>query len=240
MEPKPNMPKFFVVATPIGNLNDISKRALDILKRVDFILAEDTRRTKKLLNAFHIKTPVISYHQHSRLRKVEQILNYLKEDRNLALVTDAGTPGISDPGNQLIAEVVKTTKTKIIPIPGPCALTAIASVSGLPLDKFLFLGFPPNKKKRKKFFKKIEESEYPVIIYESCHRILKTLNELHPDFEIVLGRELTKKFETIYRGKPKIIIEKLNRDSTKGEFVIVIRGQSPEAVQPKFPVNPHG
>jgi 16S rRNA (cytidine1402-2'-O)-methyltransferase len=220
------MPKFFVVSTPIGNLDDISARALETLKRVDFILCEDTRRTQKLLNRYNITTKTISYHQHSKLAKINYILQ-LSKNNNLALVCDAGTPGISDPGNKLIEKIIETGEDiEIIPIPGASALTALASVSGLPMDRFLFLGFIPQKKKRKKFFEKILKSEYPVIIYESCHRILKTLNqlkELSPDLEIVVGRELTKKFETIYRGKIDKVIEKIEKDKVKGEFVIIVK-----------------
>ncbi len=215
------MSKLFVVATPIGNLEDISKRAIETLQRVDFILAEDTRRTQKLLNTFNIKTKVISYHQHSKLQKLDKILKLLKGGNDLALVTDAGTPGISDPGNKLVAKVASFVE--VIPIPGPSAITAIASVAGMPMDRFLFLGFPPHKRKRKKFFEKIEKSEYPVIIYESCYRILKTLGELDPDFKIVVGRELTKKFERIYRGTVKEAIKEIQKDKIKGEFVMVIQ-----------------
>ena len=220
------MSKFFVVSTPIGNLDDISIRAIETLKRVNFILCEDTRRTQKLLNHYNITTRSISYHQHSKFSKVNRILNLLK-DNDLALVCDAGTPGISDPGNKLIKKIIETGEdVEIIPIPGASALTALASVAGLPMDRFLFLGFIPQKKKRTKFFERILKSEYSVIIYESCHRILKTLNqlkELSPDLELVVGRELTKKFETIYRGKIDKVIEKIEKDKVKGEFAIVIK-----------------
>jgi len=225
------MPKFFVVSTPIGNLDDISARALETLKRVDFILCEDTRRTQKLLNHYNITTKTTSYHQHSKVAKINYILR-LSKNKDLALVCDAGTPGISDPGNKLIEKIIETGEDiEIIPIPGASALTALASVSGFPMDRFLFLGFIPQKKKRKKFFEKILKSEYPVIIYESCYRILKTLNqlkELSPNVEIVVGRELTKKFETIYRGKIDKVIERIEKDKVKGEFVIIIRGLSPK------------
>jgi len=213
------MPKLYIVATPIGNLKDITLRAIETLKRVDFVLCEDTRRTKKILNHYDIKTKTLSYHQHSKRERVEQILDLLKEN-DLALVTDAGTPGVSDPGNELIEKVVEKGN-EVIPIPGPSAVTAIASVAGLPMDKFLFLGFIPLKK-RKKFFEKIINSEYPVIIYESCHRILKTLEQLKEfkNFNLVIGRELTKKFETVYRGR----IDKVQKeiDNPRGEFVIII------------------
>jgi len=220
------MSKLFVVSTPIGNLDDISARAIETLKRVNFILCEDTRRTQKLLNHYDIKVKTISYHQHSRLGKIDYILRLLK-DHDLAMVCDAGTPGISDPGNKLIEKVIDTKEDiEIIPIPGPSALTAVASIAGFPMDRFLFLGFIPQKRKRAKFFEKILKSEYSVIVYESCHRILKTLNqlkELSPDLDIVVGRELTKKFETIYRGKIDKVIQKLEKDKVKGEFVIVIK-----------------
>ena len=213
------MNKLYIVATPIGNLKDITIRALHILAEVDLILCEDTRMTKKLLNHYDIKTRVESYHQHSKLKKVNYIIDLLKQGKNLALVSDSGTPGISDPGNKLIEELKDITE--IIPIPGPNAVATIASVSGFPMDKFVFLGFPPHKKARNKFFKEVAESKHPVILYESPYRILKTLKELSElkDFDIVVGRELTKKFETIYRGKARNIIKQIK---PKGEFVIVI------------------
>jgi len=214
------MSKLYIVATPIGNLKDITLRALHVLENVDLILCEDTRVTKKLLNHYNINTPVESYHQHSKISKVNKIINLLEQGKNLALVSDSGTPGISDPGNKLIEEIKDIAE--IIPVPGPNAVATIASISGLPMDKFVFLGFPPHKKGRNKFFKEVAEYKYSVIIYESPHRIIKTLNELK-DFDIVVGRELTKKFETIYRGKIKDIISRLEKEKPKGEFVIVIR-----------------
>lgn len=217
----------YVVATPIGNMEDISKRALRILSEVDLILCEDTRNTKKILNEYQIKTPTLSYHQHSKLAKIEEIINYLKEGRNLALVTDAGTPGISDPGGQLVDKVYEAG-LKVISVPGPSALAAAASISGFAMDKFLFLGFPPAKKKRKKFFGEVVESKYPVIFYESPHRIIKTLNELDEAYQsfnltahVVVCRELTKKFETIYRGKITEVISKISQGEDRGEFVII-------------------
>jgi 16S rRNA (cytidine1402-2'-O)-methyltransferase len=217
------MAKLYIIATPIGNLKDISLRALEILKEVDLILCEDTRKTKILLNHYQINIPVESYHQHSNLKKVDYIVNLLKQGKNLALVSDSGTPGISDPGNRLI-ELLNTKyqiQTTIVPIPGSSAITAIASVCGFPMDKFIFMGFPPHKKGRQKFFKEVAEYKYPVILYESPYRIIKTLKELGvlADFEVVIGRELTKKFETIYRGKISEIINQIN---PRGEFVIVI------------------
>jgi 16S rRNA (cytidine1402-2'-O)-methyltransferase len=221
------MPILYIVATPIGNLEDVSKRALRALSEVDLILCEDTRVTQKLLNYFNIKTPTLSYHQHSKIKKINQIIELLKRQKKLALVCDAGTPGISDPGNKLIEVILKEfgDKIKIVPIPGPSAITAAASISGFSMDKFLFLGFLPQKKKRKKFFKEIIDSKYPVIFFESPYKILKTLKELkemNNNLEIVVCRELTKMFETIYRGKIGEVIEKIKRDKIKGEFVVIV------------------
>lgn len=234
----------YIVATPIGNLKDISLRALEVLKEVDLILCEDTRVTKKLLSHYNIKTQTLSYHQHSKLEKVNYIIKLLKNGKNLALVSDAGTPGISDPGNQLISFLVnqfsgfvtaqltnwQTEKLKIIPIPGSSAVTAAASISGFPMDNFLFLGFPPAKRKRKKFFEEVANSKYPVIFYESRYRILRTLKELELNAktynlnpELVVCRELTKKFETIYRGKIEEVIKEIEKDTIKGEFVVIIQ-----------------
>ncbi|MCD6471443.1 16S rRNA (cytidine(1402)-2'-O)-methyltransferase [bacterium] len=220
----------YIVSTPIGNLNDISQRAIKVLKEVDLILCEDTRRTKKLLNFYKIKTPTLSYHQHSKLKKIKKIFDLLKQGKNLALVSDAGTPGISDPGNELIAQLLeKNKKIKISPIPGPSAIITALSVSGFETNKFLFLGFLPKKKKRKKIISEIINSPYPVVFYESPYRLLKTLNELKSagigeSQKLVVCRELTKKFETIYRGRISEVIELLknNKDNLKGEFTIVI------------------
>ena len=225
------MTTLFIVATPIGNLEDLSMRALRILKEVDFILCEDTRVTKKLLNHYDIKKPLLSYHQHSRLKKVNYIMELLKQGKNLALISDAGTPGISDPGNLLVDEAIKRLmeKVKIIPIPGPSAVTAAASISGFPMDKFLFLGFPPTKRKRKKFFQEVVKSKYPVIFYESPYRIIKSLRDLqlisktyNLKPKIVVCRELTKKFETIYRGKIEEVIREIEKGKVKGEFVVIV------------------
>ena len=225
------MPNLYIVGTPIGNLKDISIRALEVFKGVDLILCEDTRVTQKLLNHFEIKTKTLSYHQYSKLKKIEYILNLLGQGKNLALVSDAGTPGISDPGNELIEEVVKLLgdQVKIIPIPGPSALISSASISGFQMNKFLFLGFPPQKRKRKKFFQEVVNSKYPVVLYESPYRILKTLNEIsaiNNKLSVVVCRELTKKFETTYRGTIEQVIERIKDpqpgEKIKGEFVIII------------------
>ena len=226
----------YIVATPIGNLADISFRAIEVLKNTDYILCEDTRVTKKLLDHYQITTPTISYHQHSDNKKVKEIERLLALDKKLALVTDAGTPGISDPGNLLIADILKledkntfdNNKIQIIPVPGASAVIALLSISGFPTDKYLFLGFPPHKNKRQKFFKEIGESKYTVVFYESSHRIKKCLENLtevlEPTRQIIIGRELTKMHETIYRGT---MAEILKMDiMEKGEFVIVISSGS--------------
>ena len=224
------MATLYIVATPIGNLEDISKRALRILSEVDLILCEDTRVTKKLLERFGIKTETRSYHQHSKLKKTEEVIQLLKKGKNLALVSDAGTPGISDPGNKLVAKIVEDSlqQVKIVPLPGPSALSAAASVSGFPMDKFLFLGFPPTKKKRDKFFKEVIGSKYSVIFYESPYRIIKSLTELRTldrQVPIVVCRELTKKFETTYRGTAEEVLGQMKEGEIRGEFVVIVKGK---------------
>lgn len=220
------MSNFYIVATPIGNLEDISARALRILAEADLILCEDTRVTRKLLDHFNIKTPTQSYHQHSKLSKVNQIKDYIYQGKDVALVSDAGTPGISDPGGKLVQELVKDfEEIKIIPIPGPSAVIAALSVSGFPADKFVFFGFPPHKKGRQKFWKELAAQKNTVAIYESTHRILKSLDEMRQvigDRPIIVAREITKKFETIYRGTAREVIGQISASSSKGEFVIVI------------------
>jgi 16S rRNA (cytidine1402-2'-O)-methyltransferase len=220
------MAKLYIIATPIGNLQDITLRALEVLKSVDFILCEDTRHTLKLLNHFEIKKPLISYHQHSQLQKIENIIDLLKQGKDLALVSDAGTPGVCDPGNKLIEEVLKQLpETEVVSIPGPSTLGAILSVCGINSDRFLFLGFLPMKKKRKEFLGKIVDSEYPVIFFESPYKILKTLKEIEKlDFnaQVIVGKELTKMFEKIYRGNISEVIGKIEKDKARGEYVIII------------------
>ena len=229
------MSTLYIVATPIGNLGDITIRALQVLRSVDLILCEDTRQTKKLLEHHNIETPTLSYHQHSELKKIEHIIQLLRKGRNIALVSDAGTPGISDPGNKLIAEIAGAQSLQIAPIPGPSAVTAAASICGFPMDRFLFLGFPPVKKKRNKFLEEVVNSRYPVIFYESPYRIIKTLNELAAHelnhgslrtlLKAVVCRELTKKFETIYRGTIEEVLGELKKEAIKGEFVVITKGK---------------
>jgi len=221
----------YIVATPIGNLGDITLRAVSVLKSADFILAEDTRVTRVLLEKYNIKREITSYHQHSGLKKVKKIIELLKENKNLALVSDAGTPGINDPGNFLIQEILKELPDlKIVPIPGPNAAITALGVSGFPSDKFVFLGFPPHKKGRQTFFKKIGDIKETIVFYESKHRILKALRELKElstidNRPIMVARELTKQFETIYRGTAIEILDQLNGAKVLGEFVVVIRAK---------------
>ena len=213
--------KLYVVATPIGNLEDITLRALRILKQVDFIVCEDTRRTQILLNNYQIKKPLVSFHQHSKLQKIEFIIDELKNGKDAALVTDAGTPGVADPGGILIEEALKYN-IEVEPIPGPSAVTSLISVSGWKTDKFLFLGYLPKKKGRQTLFSQFKDFDYPIVIFESPQRIIKTLQELLSgwgDREVIIGRELTKKFGQILRGKISEIITKIR---PQGEFVIII------------------
>lgn len=229
--------KLYIVATPLGNLGDITLRALEVLKSAPLIACEDTRVSQKLLSHYQIKTKTVSYHQHSNPAKVDFLLAKLAEVGEMALITDAGTPGISDPGNLLVEAAVKKfgDKCEIIPIPGPSAIISILSVSGLPTDKFLFLGFLPHKKGKETAIKRIIGSDETVVFYESTHRIIKTLEKMkemmppgadNKNRRIVIGRELTKKFESVYRGNIKQILDQLKSDTTKGEFVVVVEGKS--------------
>ncbi len=223
------MTKFYVVATPIGNLEDITLRALRVLKEVDLILCEDTRQTRKLLDKYGIKKELLSYHSHSKLSKEEKIFELLEEGKDLALVSDAGTPGISDPGVVLISEIKKhfADRVKVIPIPGATALITALSASGLPSHEFTYLGFLPHKKGRETLFKEIAQSKRTMVFYESPHRILKTLESLQkfcPDKKVCLARELTKIYEEFKVGSPAELLEylKQNPEKQRGEFVVIV------------------
>lgn len=228
----------YIVATPIGNLEDITLRAIKILKDVDIVLAEDTRVTKKLLDFLSTNyklptTKLLSYHQHSGEKRRFEILNYLLEGKNLALVTDAGTPGISDPGNELVDFLLSyKPDLKIIPIPGASAITAALSVCGFNINKFIFLGFLP-KKKRNKLFDWLKKG--PTVssgrtitfaFYESPKRIIKTLETIEAVFgnsrRVFVARELTKIHETLYRGSIREVIKRLSEKAIKGEVVVVV------------------
>lgn len=223
------MSKFYVVATPIGNMGDITLRALETLKSVDLILCEDTRETRKILNKYNISSPTMSYHARSKLSKTDKILELLKEGKNLALVSDAGTPGISDPGAVLISKIKEyfSHGVDVIPVPGPTALIAALSASGLPTHEFTFLGFLPHKKGRETLFKEIAESKRTMAFYESPHRILKTLESLVkfcPKKKVCVARELTKIYEEFKTGAPAEILAYYleNSDKQRGEFTVII------------------
>lgn len=220
--------KLSIVATPIGNLEDITLRAIRTLREADIILAEDTRSAAKLLAHLDIKGKTVwRYDEHSHEKMLPKIIEALKSGKHLALTTDAGTPGISDPGSRLVAALLNVLPSlKIEPIPGPSALAAAISVSGFAMDEFVFLGFPPHKKGRETFFKNLTKEERAIVLYESPHRIIKTLESLTkvlaPNRQIMLGRELTKTFETIYRGNAHEVLNQLKNSPIKGEFVLII------------------
>jgi 16S rRNA (cytidine1402-2'-O)-methyltransferase len=223
------MSKFYVVATPIGNMRDITFRALETLKEVDLILCEDTRVTSKILNKFGIKVPTMSYHAQSKLAKVDKIFELLKEGKNLALVSDAGTPGISDPGAMLVSEIKKKfeNEVEVIPIPGVTAVITALSASGFPTHEFTFLGFLPHKKSRETLFKEIAVAKRTMVFYESPHRILKTLDSLDkfcPDKRVCIARELTKIYEEFKTGSAKELLEYIiqNPVKQKGEFTVLV------------------
>lgn len=211
----------YIVATPIGNLEDITLRALRILKEADLIACEDTRRTKILLDKYQIKKPLVSYHQHSHLQKIDYLIGELKAGKSIALVSDAGTPDIDDPGGILVNRAAKEG-IEVVPIPGPSSLSVALSVCGFYANSFLFLGFLPKKKGRKKLFDFLKEEKRLIAFFESPYRIIKTLKDFQEalgDREVCVCRELTKKFEEIYRGR---ISEVLLKIKEKGEFTVVI------------------
>lgn len=213
----------YCVATPIGNLSDITVRALDILGSVQLILAEDTRVTHKLLTHYSIHTPLQSYHQHSSSHQVNSFVAQLQAGKTMAIVTDAGTPGISDPGSVLIQQAI-AAGIKVVPIPGASAVITALQAAGVDTSSFMYLGFLPHKKGRQTIFKYIVEADHTVVCYESPHRILKTLEALRDcPKQIVLARELTKMYEEFLRGTASELFKTLSeRDAIKGEFVVVV------------------
>ncbi|MEK7128533.1 MAG: 16S rRNA (cytidine(1402)-2'-O)-methyltransferase [Patescibacteria group bacterium] len=237
------MSKFFVVATPIGNMGDITLRAIETLKSVDLILCEDTRETKKILDKYGISKPTMSYHAQSKLSKVDKIFELLEEGKNLALVSDAGTPTISDPGAMLVSKIKEKFdlipsplslsrrgvggEVQVVPIPGPSAVIAALSASGLPTHEFTFLGFLPHKKRRETLFKEIASSLRTMVFYESPHRILKTLESLIkfcPNKKVCIARELTKIYEEFKTDTPAEVLEYLIKNPVKqrGEFTVIV------------------
>lgn len=215
----------YVVATPIGNLEDITLRAVETLKNVDLIAAEDTRHTRILLDRYQIKTSMTSYFEYNKIQKTEYLLKILQEGRSVALVSDAGTPGISDPGYRVIHLAIENN-IQVIPIPGPSGLLAALTISGKPTDKFTFEGFLSNKgAKRKSQLKKLHEEGRTVVLYESPHRLVKFLEDvlnIYGDIDICLARELTKKFEEVRREKVSSSIAHFTAHSPKGEFVVIV------------------
>ena len=217
----------FVVATPIGNLEDITLRALRVLREVDVIACEDTRRTRALLSHFDIHTPTLSYFEHNKLTRGPQLLRQLAEGKSVALVTDAGTPGISDPGFLLVRDA-RAAGVPVVPVPGSSAVVAALSAAGVPADRFVFDGFPPVKPGRRlNRLTALREMETTIVLYESPHRILATLaaiDEVFGEREIVVARELTKQFEEILRATPAAHRERLAAAGVRGEFTVVIPG----------------
>ncbi|MXY66704.1 MAG: 16S rRNA (cytidine(1402)-2'-O)-methyltransferase [Gammaproteobacteria bacterium] len=219
-----------VVATPIGNLGDLSSRARETLQQADLVLAEDTRRTGVLMRHFNLGTPLSSFHDHNERQQVPEVLRRLSAGENIALVSDAGTPLISDPGYTLVSAAREQGFT-VSPVPGPCALVAALSASGLPVDRFVFEGFVPARKgARQALLDRVAVEERTVVLYESSHRILETLEDmssvLGPDRAVVIGREISKRFETFYRGDAVDVLEQLRAGTEHqyGEFVVMVEG----------------
>lgn len=217
----------YICGTPIGNLEDITLRSLKILKEVNLIAAEDTRHTLKLLNHYQINTKVTSYYEYNKFKKAPYLVEILKNGQDIALVSDAGMPGISDPGYVLIDLALKNN-IKIIPVPGVSALITALVVSGLPTDKFVFEGFLPRKiKERKRYFKSIENEERTIIFYETPHRLKKALKdmlEILGDRKVVIARELTKLYEEIIRGKLSQVLTEISTKEVKGEITLIVQG----------------
>ena len=222
-----------IVATPIGNLEDITLRALRVLREADVIAAEDTRVTRKLLSHYDIHTPMIAYHQHSRMKRVGDILNMLQEGKNVALVSDAGTPGISDPGHKLISFCIERA-VNVECVPGPAALIAALVLSGMPTAHFAFDGFVPRKEgERAAFFRGLKHDSRTVCLYEAPSRLLRTLKSINSqlgDRMLAVVREATKMFEEVFRGTAAGAIEHFSQGTVRGEIVIVLHGASPEEV----------
>lgn len=220
----------YCVATPIGNLGDFSARAIETLKAVDWIAVEDTRHSQPLLAHFGIKTPMIAYHEHNEMQQTAALIKQLQAGKNIALISDAGTPLISDPGYQLIKQA-RELEINVVPIPGACALLAALQASGLPTDRFYFVGFLPAKENpRQKILSELKDMTCTLIFYEAPHRILDSLNTMlavfGADRSAVVARELTKKFETFYNGKLPDILKNLTErpEQQRGEFVVLVHG----------------
>lgn len=227
--------RFYIVSTPIGNLDDITLRALETLKKVDFIACEDTEHSLKLLNYYGIKKTLISYWSEKEKVRAEEIINKIKSGHSVALITDAGTPGISDPGAVIIQRAIEEN-IEIIPVPGPTALITALSISGLPSEEFTFIGFLPVKQvQRRKKLLELSSEKRTLVFYEAPHRILQSLHdmlEVLDDRRACIARELTKMFEEVLRGRLSELIEKLENSKIAGEYVIVVEGitETPQTV----------
>jgi len=224
---RPSESRLYLVATPIGNLEDITYRAVRVLSSVDLIAAEDTRKTKILLDHYGITKPMVSYHSYNERRRAPELLQKLLTGQSIAVVSDAGTPGISDPAFYLVREALSHS-IPIVPIPGAAAFISALVVSGLPTDRFVFEGFLPQKKGRKTKLETLRSETRTIILYESPHRVLKTLAEIQSywgDRHVVVARELTKKFEEIVRGPVTSVLNELSRKPPRGEYVLIIAGQ---------------
>ena len=223
---------FYVVGTPIGNLEDLTFRAKKVLEKVDYIFAEDTRVTKRMLSHYEIEKTVYQYHEHNKLHQIQNVINLLKGNKNIALVTDAGTPCISDPGFELVNEILKND-LKVVGIPGASSIITGASISGLDMRRMAYEGFLPKKKGRQTLFNKLKDEERTIVILESPNRILKTLKDVREylgERYVVITRELTKIYEEITRGNVSQIIEKLEKKPIKGEIVLFIRAINDDGI----------
>jgi 16S rRNA (cytidine1402-2'-O)-methyltransferase len=222
--------ELYIVATPIGNLDDITQRAISTLKKVDFIAAEDTRHSARLLQHLNITTPMMAYHEHSDARRLQKISRLLMDGKSIALISDAGTPLISDPGYQLV-KAVRQNGINVVPIPGVCAMVAALSVAGMPSDRFVFEGFMPAKKTaRCQYLTALVREDRTLIFYESSHRILASVTDMRDilggDRTAVVARELTKTFETLLDGSLKALVDTIAADANqqRGEFVVIVSG----------------
>ena len=226
--------KLYLCATPIGNLEDITLRVLNTLKEVELIAAEDTRHSIKLLNHFQIKTPMTSYHEYNKVDKAKYLVSQMEKGINLALITDAGTPGISDPGEELVKQCYEAG-IEVASLPGPAACITALTVSGLETRRFCFEAFLPwDKRERQRILKELKEETRTIVLYEAPHHLVKTLEELYEvlgEREITLCRELTKRYEEAWQTTFSQALEKFSVDEPKGEYVVVIRGKSWEELE---------
>lgn len=217
----------YIVSTPIGNLEDITLRALRILKEADYVICEDTRRTQILLNKYEIKKPLIIYHSHSKENKEQKISTIMKENEKVVLVSDAGTPGISDPGYRII-QLALENDIQVSPIPGPAAFLTALQASGAPINQFVYIGFLPLKKGRQTLLKSFQTEKRTIVLYESPHRLIKTLSQLSEFLgeyrKVVVARELTKIHEEFVRGTLSEVTQHFEEKGVKGEFVVIVEG----------------